>query len=231
LVILLNGDFVSGNIHDELTITNEKPIMPIVLAELGRLTWFIEEMSKHFPKIALFCCPGNHSRITKKPVFKDKALTTYDWLIYSLLEKHFENNSRIHFEITPGDDIQFKVYSHTYRMTHGAQFRGGQGFLGHIAPVTRGEIRKRSAAESYNQLYDTLVLGHFHSYGWFKRAIINGSLVGYSELSFGANFDYERPQQALWINHPDHGITFRVPIFCTKEEKSKPAPWITWQEK
>ena len=231
LVILLNGDFVSGDIHDELTITNEKPIMPVVLAEFGRLVWFIDEMSKYFPKLALFCCPGNHSRTTKKSVFKDKALTTYDWLIYSLLEKHFENNPNIHFEITPGDDIQFRVYNHIYRMTHGAQFRGGQGFLGHIAPVTRGEIRKRSAAESYDRLYDTLVLGHFHSYGWFRRAIINGSLVGYSEFSFGSNFNYERPQQALWINHPEHGITFRVPIFCTKEEKPKPIPWVTWEGK
>jgi hypothetical protein len=230
LVLLLNGDFVSGTIHDELIATSEKPIMPVVLKVYTSLKWFIDKLKQHFPKIAIFCCPGNHSRITKKPVYKDKALTTYDWLIYSLLEKHFEGDARIHFEITPGDDIQFKIYNHVYRMTHGAQFRGGQGFMGHVAPVTRGEIRKRSSAESYNRGYDTLVIGHFHSYGWFRRSIINGSLVGFGEFSLGNNYLYERPQQALWITHPEHGITFRVPIFCTKKAVPKRVPWVTWRK-
>jgi hypothetical protein len=228
LVVLLNGDFVSGTIHDELIATSEKPIMPVVLKVYTSLKWFIDKLFMYFPKLVLFCCPGNHSRTVRKPVYKDKALITYDWLVYSLLEKHYEDNENIHFEITSGDDIQFKIYNHVYRMTHGAQFRGGQGFMGHIAPVTRGEIRKRSAAESYDRAYNTLVLGHFHSYGWFRRVIVNGSLVGYSEMSLGGNFPYERPQQALWITHPEHGITFRVPIFCSKKDVATKAPWVSW---
>ena len=230
LVLLLNGDFVSGCIHDELITTNEEPIMPIVLKTYGMLIWFIEQMMSHFSKLMVFCAPGNHARTTKKPAFKDIGATSYDWLIYNLLESHFEDSPDVCFNITSSDDLQYKIYNHGYRMTHGGQFRGGQGFLGHIAPVTRGEIRKRSAAESYGMDYDTLVIGHFHSYGTFKRVVVNGSLIGYGEYAIGNNLPYERPQQALWLTHPEHGITFSCPIFCTKENLPKKTPWITWEE-
>ena len=228
LVLLLNGDFVSGCIHEELLITNEQPIMPVVVRTYNILIWFIELMHKTIGNVQVFCCHGNHSRTFKKPIHKDAALSSYDWLIYTMLDRYFKDNVYINFNIAIGDDIQFKVYNHHYRMTHGGQFRGGQGFLGHIAPITRGEIRKRSAAESYGMNYDTLLLGHFHSYGHFKRVITNGSLVGYSEYSMNNNFPYERPQQALWLNHPDHGITFSVPIFCTQTKLSKKTEWVSW---
>lgn len=230
LVLLLNGDFVSGCIHEELLITNEKPIMPIVVRAYELLVWFIQRMEKAFGKVQLFCCHGNHSRTFKKPINKESALSSYDWLIYTLLDRYFTGNENVNFVISPGDDIQFKIYNHSYRMTHGGQFRGGQGFLGHIAPVTRGEIRKRSAAESYGQNYDTLIVGHFHSYGLFKRVICNGSLVGYSEYAMNNNYPYERPQQALWFTHPDNGITFSCPVFCTVEKQPEKSKWVSWRE-
>ena len=231
LVLLLGGDIVSGTIHDELIASNEEPIMPTVLRAFEILGWFIRQMKKHFPKLAIFCCPGNHGRTTKKISFKDTGLLSYDWLIYSMLERFFESDEDISFSITPGDDLQYKIYNHTYRLTHGSQFRGGQGFLGHIAPVTRGEIRKRTAAESYGQDYDTLVIGHFHTYGFFKRVICNGSVVGYSEYSMNNNFPYERAQQALWITHPEHGITFSCPVFCSKRAKAIKTNWVSWPGK
>jgi hypothetical protein len=230
LVLLLNGDFVSGCIHDELIATNEEPIMPIILKTYGMLIWFIEQMMMYFPKLMIFCAPGNHARTTKKPVFKDIGATSYDWLIYNLLESYFEDSPDVCFNITPSDDLQYKVYNHGYRMTHGGQFRGGQGFLGYIAPVTRGEIRKRSAAESYGQNYDTLVIGHFHSFGMFKKVIVNGSLIGYNEYAIGNNLPYERPMQALWLTHPVHGITFSCPIFCSQTKIPEQQPWVSFRE-
>ena len=228
LVLLLDGDIVSGTIHDELIATNEEPIMPVVVRAFELLGWFIQQMKEYFPKLMIFCCPGNHGRTTKKVPFKNTGLLSYDWLIYTLLDRYFEADDSVSFVITPGDDLQYKIYNHGYRLTHGSQFRGGQGFLGHIAPVTRGEIRKRTAAESYNQSYDTLVIGHFHSYGTFKRVICNGSIVGYSEYSINNNYPYERPQQALWLTHPQHNITFHCPVFVTKEAQVKKTPWVSW---
>jgi len=230
IVLCLAGDFVTGTIHEELLVTNESPIMPVIMRVYNMMIWFIEEMKRIAGNVQLFCVHGNHSRTFKKPIYKESALSSYDWLIYTLLERHFQNDKNVNFSISPGDDIQFKIYNLRYRMTHGGQFRGGQGFLGHIAPITRGEIRKRTAAQSYNQNYDMLLLGHFHSTGFFKKIITNGSVIGYSEYSMCNNYPYERPQQSLWLTHPEYGITFQIPIFCTEEKTiNEQEPWVSWR--
>ena len=41
IVVCLNGDFFSGDIHDELTATNDKPIMPVFLEAFGILIWVL----------------------------------------------------------------------------------------------------------------------------------------------------------------------------------------------
>jgi hypothetical protein len=81
LVLLLNGDIVSGCIHEELLITNEQPIMPVVIRAYELLAWFIEQMYQTIGKVQVFCCHGNHSRTFKKPLYKESALSSYDWLI------------------------------------------------------------------------------------------------------------------------------------------------------
>ena len=63
------------------------------------------------------------------------------------------------------------------------------------------------------QDYDTLVLGHWHRYISTRQIIVNGSLCGYNEYAFLGNFPYEPPIQALWITHPDRGITFQMPVY------------------
>ena len=232
IVLILGGDFVSGTIHEELLITNEKPVMPVVVQVYNNLIWFIERMKEIAGNVQCFCVHGNHSRTFRKPIYKESALSSYDWLIYTLLDRYFQNDKAVGFNIASGDDLQFKIYNYKYRLTHGAQFRGGTGFIGSLAPIVRGEIKKRTTAETLDINYDTLLMGHFHQYMQLPHVIVNGSLIGYNEYAFSNNFPFERPQQALWLTHPEHGITFSCPIFCTKDkaaggEKS----WVSWKEK
>ena len=231
IVLVLAGDFVSGTIHEELLISNEKPIMPVVVQVYNNLIWFIERMKELVGKVQCFCVHGNHSRTFRKPIYKESALSSYDWLIYTLLDRYFQNDKAVGFNIASGDDLQFKIYNHKYRVTHGAQFRGGTGFIGSLAPIVRGEIKKRTTAETLDINYDTLLMGHFHQYMMLPHVIANGSLIGYNEYAFSNNFPFERPQQALWLTHPIHGITFSCPVFCTKDKVQKnTGTWVSWKE-
>lgn len=214
IVVCLNGDLINGDIHEELSITNDKPIMPIVLEAYSTLIWCLEQFIGYFKNVQVHCVCGNHSRTTKKPSYKNMAYTNYEWLIYQLLNRHFESNPNITFEVADGPDIQFDIYNHKYRMTHGNQFRGGTGFIGPYAPITRGELRKRAAAETYGMGYSTLLIGHFHQFMSLSRVIVNGSLVGYNEYAMGLNFPYEEPCQAMWITHPKNGIILTLPVYC-----------------
>ena len=231
LVIAINGDLVTGDIHEELTQTNDTPIMPAIVELYENLIVFLERLADVFGKLFVPCTVGNHGRITRKPQAKNKVYTNYDWLICKLLEKHFEDDDRVNIVVSAGSDIQYKVYNHKYRQTHGDQFRGGQGFIGPFAPITRGEIKKRSAAITYGEDYDTLIIGHFHQLMFLNRVIVNGSVVGFNEFALQCNFPYEAPQQALWLTHPVKGVTLRAPVFCSETEIGEnDAPWISWKE-
>ena len=55
--------------------------------------------------------------------------------------------------------------------------------------------------------------GHWHSLVLGVRGLLgNGSLKGYDEYAMVSNFDYEPPQQALWLVQPRRGVTMRWPI-------------------
>lgn len=135
LVLPLGGDMFSGNIHDELTATNELNSMPCVLDLYGTLVWMIKFFLDHFPAVFIPCVTGNHGRDTKKIWAKDRHHTSFDWLLYCLLAKYFEQDKRVTFLIPDGPDAYYQVYSHTYLLTHGDQFKGGDSMIGALGPL------------------------------------------------------------------------------------------------
>lgn len=227
IVIPLGGDMISGNIHDELTATNELNSMPAVLDLYGVLVGVITAMADQFGHVFCPCVSGNHGRDTKKIWNKDRHHTSFDWLLYRFLAKHFDGDKRITFYIPDGSDAYYKVFNHAYLLTHGDQFRGGDGLIGCLGPIIRGDHKKRSRNAQVDQKYDTMLLGHFHSYIHHGRVIVNGSMKGYDEFAWSNNFSFEPPQQALWITHPVHGQTFRMPVFLGEKQAATAASWVS----
>ena len=226
IVFVLGGDMVSGGIHEELLATDEVEIMPAVLDLFGVLIWCIDTLVAEFGHVFLPCVTGNHGRSTKKIRAKGRAYTSYDWLLYQFLARHYEKDPRITFLIPDGPDCAYKVYNHRYLLTHGDQARGGDGVIGMLGPVIRMDHRKRSRASQIDQSYDTMLLGHFHQLTQLRRLIINGSLKGYDEYAFSNNFGFEPPQQALWMTHPTRGITFSMPVQVEKVKEIK-SDWVS----
>lgn len=227
LVLILGGDMFSGDIHDELSQSNDQPLMPTMLDLYGVLQDMIAEFRKYFPKIFIVGVTGNHSRTTHKIQHKNRCYTNFDWLMYQFLSKHFKDDNDISFLIPDGPDAYFKVYNHTYLLTHGDQFRGGDGQIGAIGPVLRGDLKKRARQDMMGFPYDTLLLGHFHTYYNLGRIIMNGSLPGDGEYSASGNFSYQLAQQALWINHPLRGITFHMPVQVQEPRVDNGAEWVS----
>lgn len=219
LVFPLGGDMFSGDIHDELSRTNEATMFKLLLRLAGRLSWAINSFADKFGKVYVPVVVGNHGRTSRKPVFKNRAEENYDWLLGCILAREFKNDKRVHFEVTEGTDISYSIYGHKYLLTHGDQFSGGDSIIGAIGTVARGDSKKRNREAQINKPYDTLICGHFHQLVVTKKAIINGSLKGYDEYASQHNFPFERPQQAMWLTHPEHGITFNMPIFLEEAKK------------
>jgi len=227
-ILALGGDMVTGDIHEELTATNDAPIMPTVIDLFGAIIWMIDELLNHFPKIFVPCVSGNHGRNTRKIQMKQRNPTNFDWLLYMLLARHYQGEPRVTFMIPDGSDALYRVYHHRYLLTHGDQFRGGDSMIGALGPITRGDHKKRSRNGQIDMEYDTMIMGHWHQLIQLTRLVVNGSLKGYDEYAYQNNFGFEIPQQALWITHPKHGITFQMPVHLDERKNKDSAQWVSW---
>jgi len=227
IVVPLGGDMISGNIHEELSQSNEMQTMPTVVDLYGKLAGFLKLLADTFGRVFVPCVTGNHGRDTHKVYAKDRHHTSFDWLLYVFLAKHFEGDERLTFLIPDGPDAYYRIYGHRYLLTHGDQFRGGDGMIGALGPIIRGDHRKRSRNTQIDMGYDTMLLGHWHQYMHLTRLIVNGSLKGYDEYAYASNFPFEVPQQALWLTHPTHGITYRMPVYVGDKAASPRTDWVS----
>lgn len=135
IVINLAGDFYSGNIHEELKVTNEVTLLQAVFDLYCKGISFIKTFADNFGKVFLPCVAGNHGRTTFKVQAKNFSYENVDWHVYSLWQKYFENDNRIKFLVSDSEDLTYKIYGWKYRLTHGGQFRGGDGIIGALGPL------------------------------------------------------------------------------------------------
>ena len=209
VVLFLGGDIFSGDIHSELTETNEDTMLGSVLFWVEQLTAGIGLLADEFDHIHIPCVVGNHGRRTRKPRAKLRARDNFDWFLAKTLESHWTNDERVTFQIPDGTDAMVPVHDQSYLLTHGDQASGGGGIGGIWPPIMRLVARKRN-----NYDFSCMVLGHWHQLVMAPSSgfILNGSLKGYDEFAAVMNFPCEPPQQALWINVPEKGILWQTPI-------------------
>jgi hypothetical protein len=227
IVVPLGGDMVSGAIHEELRASNEIPTMPTVLDLVDNLVPAIRTLADTFGAVFLPCVSGNHGRDTYKIYAKGRNHTSFDWLTYQFLARVFQHNKNVTFYIPEGSDANYRVYGYKYALTHGDQFRGGDGMIGALGPILRGDHKKRSRNAQVGADYDTLVMGHWHQRIMLNRVIVNSCLKGYDEYAFTNNFPFEQPSQNLWITNPRYGITYSMPVYVDPGHKIKPQDWVS----
>ena len=231
IVVNLGGDLVSGDLHQELRETNEMPTKPVLLDLFGVLIWALTALADEFGRVFVPCVAGNHGRNTVKPIFKNRNFSNFDWLLYCLLEKHFASDRRVQFHIPSGADAYYTVAGRRFLLTHGDNLgvKGGDGIIGSLGPILRGDLKIRSSNSAVGQPYDTLLLGHWHQYIPLDRVIVNGSLKGYDEFAkLALRAPPEAPRQALWFVHERIGITSHWPVYAEEPKPTAHVDWVSW---
>jgi hypothetical protein len=213
--LALGGDIFSGNIHEELARTNSDTLFGSLLHWIGPMAQGIKLLANEFGRVHVAGVPGNHGRMTRKPIAKKRAADNLDWLLYRLLSRELALDARITWEISQAADAHVSVYSTRYLLTHGDQFRGGSGISGALAPLMLGTHRKTRRQAAAGRPYDIMLIGHWHQNIFLpsRGLLVGGCLKGYDEYAYVSNFEPEPPQQSLWITTPERGITFSAPVF------------------
>lgn len=236
IVLVLGGDNISGMIHPELIAGADGMVMRQVEHVSDILHGCILKLVKEFGRVFIPGVPGNHGRDTMKPWAKFNAETNFDWLVYQFLERYLAPlvlDGTVVFMTPPARDITYKVAGRRFRLTHGDQFRGGDGIIGALGPITRGDKKKRAMAMTMphdDEQYETILMGHFHTLFMRSNLIINGSTKGYDEYAMSCNFEYEPPQQALFLTHEKYGINHYMPVLADNPQQKPASKWVEFKE-
>lgn len=213
LHIPMLGDMLSGDIHQELTITNEKPNEQAVVDFAHDTCAWIEEFQPHYEDIFINGVPGNHPRKTQKPTAK-QVFNNSDWTYYQFLKARLDNNKGLHFNFQKAKYSEMMVGGGRWRMI----LMHGDGIKSSMVDVPWGGIIRfmgklsRTFAAAGRPV-DFFVLGHWHTAnaieagGPDSKVFVNGSIKGVDEYSLQRFGGGSSPCQLLLTVHPRRGIT------------------------
>lgn len=91
-IVWANGDMISGNIHNEITVTNKENVIEQITGVSELIAEFLSELSKRFSTVKFVSVAGNHSRMDiKERSLKDERLDDLvEWYLKARLQ-NFEN--------------------------------------------------------------------------------------------------------------------------------------------
>jgi hypothetical protein len=241
IVVCLGGDMITGGIHDELRETNDGPVQVSLLEVQEQLIAGLTILANTFGRVFVPCVVGNHGRMTLKPRAKHRVYESFEWNLYCQLERHFANDPRIQFLIPAETDAHFEVNGHRYMLTHGDALgvKGGDGIIGALGPIARGTIKVGRSEAQVGRDFDTLLIGHWHSYIPRSEAvpvIVNGALKGYDEYAkVFLRARFALASQALWFDHPKYGVTAQWQMKLQADPSlasvNRGASWVAWEER
>ena len=207
LVIAALGDMLTGDIHDELRITNEKVVLEATFQLAQDMGDWIETLIPEYPRIRIRGTFGNHGRLTQKPSFKD-AFNNWDWLFMKTLQLRLSKYQSVDFEVTKAAQVPVVIYDKRILLWH------GDGVRSTMVDVPWGGIMRfcKKLSDTWRlqrQPIDHFAIGHWHEANQIRAGwiLMNGSVKGPDEYSL-ARFGGGQPaQQVLAAFHPRRGLT------------------------
>lgn len=205
LVVLAEGDFVSGDIHRELSVTNEFPV-PVQIARAGLLLGrAVSELSQAFENVRLVEIGGdNHGRYQPKPQFKQKAANNASYLVYTIANQFLAEHANVTPTMPDGFQTRVEIAGKQFLCEHGDNVKAVMGIPYYGMARHKGrEAQRRMADHLY---YDYMALGHWHVPAIIEgNILVNGSLCGTTEYDHGFG-RHAHPAQVSFLVHPKWGI-------------------------
>lgn len=233
--VALAGDLISGDIHEELRMTNALTSQEQVAHSVEMHVAGLRMVLETYGAVHVVGVPGNHGRPTQKPTAKLYSRLSYDTLILSMIEARFRDDPRVTFQFGDAKDQITPIFGRTVFTSHGDKIgtRGGMGFAGPVLPIVRGSKKIEAQQAGIGRRPDLIQFGHYHTTSNPGNILSNGSVVGYSEYADDIRATVEPPQQWLYLLHSRWWLRERMPVQLVDPgapEKPRVKVPAGWQE-
>lgn len=211
------GDMISGDLHYELTATNEVP-PPVQAILAGRLTaMLLQNLANVCHEVHFHGIHGsNHSRLTKKFQFKAGTLNSYDLVATEYAAALLANQRNVKVHVYPAKKQLVKIGKFNFLCAHGDHLKSFMGIPWYAFERDIGRESTKRQSKMRNQIrkgetpdggFDYVLGAHFHTpfVGPNFRFIVNGSLTGTTEFDASAGRHAE-PQQITALLSQNHGL-------------------------
>ena len=215
--VIITGDIISGDIHEELRTTNAFP-SPVQVARGAELiARLVADIAPQFKFVRVhFISEDNHSRLTKKPQAKEAGMNSLNYLVGYMAKTHLLNFLNVSFDIYPMNEKVINVNDRLYLITHGHTIRGWMGVpwygverkVGKEA-LARMQIIMQEFERAKEIGFHKYVFGHFHTPIDTPLYSCGASLQGTDAYDHQAG-RYANPGQSAWLVHPKHGEFNRI---------------------
>ncbi len=218
-VIAVLGDMVSGEIHRELSLTNEFD-PPVAAALSGQLlAEVVRRFASMFDKCRLLCVTAdNHGRLfdARRPQMKRAATRNWNYVVYEIAEAYLRNIRNV--QVVRPKAIRFPadIGGYTFLLEHGHAVRGWMGIPHYGLARQRGREAIRHMA--VGERFDYQLIGHWHKPFEIDNTICCGCLAGSSELDLSES-RFAPPSQRAFLVGP-HGAFGAVDFRLDRESRN-----------
>ena len=211
VAVIVTGDLISGDIHEELRVTNAfpTPVQCVRAAEV--LVEQIRIVASDFAKVTVhFLVEDNHARLTKKPQAKEAGYNSLNYVVGKLAEMYLSQIANVEFNIYPQFEKVVHVLNRQYLISHGHGIRGWMGvpWYGierHVGKEaqSRLQIIMNDVTRAKDVGFHKYIFGHLHTYFETEMYSCCPSVSG-TDAYDHKNGRHGDPGQSGWLVHPKY---------------------------
>lgn len=212
IVVNLVGDFVSGGIHSRSVKDGDLDPVDASAQAVSLIITGLTIMRDHFGRVYVPAVCARHERGKAKSKLM-RPRNSFDWIIASMVAKHFADDERVCVDIRCSNDVLYRVYGLRFFLTHGDTLEVNT-LSEALTLISRREVKKSLPAWMLELKYDVHFMGHWHQECWLPEGIVSNTLKGFDEygrLQLGAL--PSTPSQPLCYVHPTDGITAKSSVY------------------
>jgi len=217
LIITHLGDWLEGeSIYPGQSFYIDESVVNVIYNHVLPLeTESLLQLARIFPKIELFCVTGNHGRAGKKGDHHWRS--SFEYMMLRTLQLLLQDQKNITIYISESPSMLVRHGDFTFCYNHGSHLSSNYG-----VPYYSLDRTFKALPGLYNMVVDFYICGHRHTpVNITDNIIMNGSLMGGSDLSVNRMLRASRASQKIFYFDPQKGINRKTDIYLEDRLKLK----------